>query len=183
MNKIISNAAQKLVIASFVLLSLYSCKKEPLEDSISGKWDMAYYTWIDTTDLGREEINKDMTGIARFEDLEIWRESREINKLLFKQFTENKNFGFRDQILRVSLSVMNNIAEGFERGSDKEFQRFLKIAKGSAGEVRSLLYVAVDLKYLSENELGELLEILVRLSSRISKLITYLNRNVKPPEN
>jgi hypothetical protein len=60
MNKIISNVAQKLVIASFVLLSLYSCKKEPLENSISGKWDMAYYTWIDTTDLGREEINKDI---------------------------------------------------------------------------------------------------------------------------
>jgi hypothetical protein len=60
MNKIISNVAQKLLIASFVLLSLYSCKKEPLEDSISGKWDMAYYTWIDTTDLGREEINKDI---------------------------------------------------------------------------------------------------------------------------
>jgi hypothetical protein len=62
MNKIILNVAQKLVIVSCMSLFFYSCKKEPLEDSISGKWDMAYYTWIDTTDLGREEMNKDIVA-------------------------------------------------------------------------------------------------------------------------
>jgi hypothetical protein len=60
MNRIILNVTQKLVIVSCILLVFYSCKKEPLEDSLSGKWDMVYYTWIDTTDLGREEMNKDI---------------------------------------------------------------------------------------------------------------------------
>ena len=117
-----------------------------------------------------------MTTIKRFEDLDVWKESKELNKLIFQTFSESRNFSFRDQILRASLSVMNNIAEGFERDSDREFQRFLKISKGSSGEVRSMLYVAKDLDYLDEKEFSLLLSKYISLSSKLAKFIQYLNK-------
>ncbi|MBN2638840.1 MAG: four helix bundle protein [Bacteroidales bacterium] len=118
-----------------------------------------------------------MAGVKRFEELEIWKEARVLNKELFLLFSDHKNFAFRDQLLRASLSVLNNIAEGFERDSDKEFQRFLKIAKGSAGEVRNMFYIANDLNYLSNDQAEVFIEKIAKISSGISKLIKYLNKN------
>ncbi len=91
-----------------------------------------------------------MEKVKRFEDLWIWQHTRELVKEIYKDFgagTCSKDFGFRDQIQKAGLSVMNNIAEGFERSTDAEFARFLDIAKGSCGEVRSLYYAAEDLGY------------------------------------
>jgi len=85
-------------------------------------------------------------------------------------FENSKDFGFRDQIQRASVSVMNNVAEGFERKSNNEFKHFLFIAKGSCGEVRSMLYLAKELKRISAKDF----DILFRLSEEISKLLSGL---------
>lgn len=92
----------------------------------------------------------------RFEDLRIWQAARKQAGQLYRVTGPDslcsRDFGFRDQIQRAAVSVMNNIAEGFERGFQTEFSRFLKIAKGSCGEVRSMLYLAEDLEYLTPEE-------------------------------
>ncbi len=91
-----------------------------------------------------------MEKVKRFEDLWIWQHTRELVKEIYKDIgagAGSKDFGFRDQIQKAGLSVMNNIAEGFERSTDAEFARFLDMAKGSCGEVRSLYYAAEDLGY------------------------------------
>lgn len=89
----------------------------------------------------------------RFEDLRIWQNARVQANAIYEAFgpesCASRDFGFKDQIQRAGVSVMNNIAEGFERRSDQDFARFLDIAKGSNGEVRSMLYLAEDLGYLS----------------------------------
>jgi len=92
-----------------------------------------------------------MEKAKRFEDLWIWQHARELVKEIYKDFgsgTGSKDFGFRDQIQRAGVSIMNNIAEGFERSTDAEFARFLDVAKGSCGEVRSLYHTAEDLDYV-----------------------------------
>ena len=115
-----------------------------------------------------------MPTIKRFEDLEIWIESRELNKELYRHFAESKNYTFKDQILRASISIMNNISEGFERSSDKEFKLFLNYAKGSSGEVRNMLYIALDLNYIEQQTFNELYDKSITISSKLSKFITYL---------
>jgi four helix bundle protein len=86
-----------------------------------------------------------------------------------------KDFGLRDQLRRAAVSIMSAVAEGFEHGSDKEFRRYLYIAKGSAGEVRSLFYVALDAGYLSRDEHGKLMEKIARISRLLAGFIGYLD--------
>jgi len=83
--------------------------------------------------------------IERFEDIIAWQKAKVLAVDVYQLFGEHRDFGFRDQILRASVSVMNNIAEGFERRSNNEFRQFLYIAKGSCGEVRSMLILAKEL--------------------------------------
>lgn len=90
--------------------------------------------------------------IDRFEDIFAWQKSQDLCLLIYSQFKHNKDFGFRDQIQRAAVSIMNNIAEGFERGSNKDFKHFLYIAKASCAEVRSMLYLARKLGYITEEE-------------------------------
>lgn len=90
-----------------------------------------------------------MSKIERFEDIESWKVAREATRLIYEMSSMgefNRDFALRDQIRRSSVSMMSNIAEGFERGGDKEFIQFLAIAKGSCGEARAQLYVALDQK-------------------------------------
>jgi four helix bundle protein len=118
-----------------------------------------------------------MAKIERFEDLMSWQKARELNRLVYgvsRQATFAKDFGLRDQIRSASISIMSNIAEGFERGGDKEFLQFLSIAKGSCGEVRAQLYAALDEKYLSEAEFKQLAEKSLEVSRLISGFMTYL---------
>ena len=86
--------------------------------------------------------------IERFEDIEAWKEARTLVKEIYQFFGDVKDYGFRDQIQRAAVSVMSNIAEGFDRGSNREFIKFLIIARGSVSEVRSLGYAALDIGYI-----------------------------------
>src|SRR5437899_12079630 len=93
-----------------------------------------------------------MTKTEKFEDIIAWRKARDLTKQIYASTTIGsiaKDFGLRDQIQRASVSTMANIAEGFERGGDKEFLQFLSQSKGSCGEVRSDLHVDLDQKYIS----------------------------------
>ena len=116
-----------------------------------------------------------MGKVDRFEDLRIWQEARIIVKEIYNDFQDCKDWGFKDQIQRAAVSIMNNIAEGFERRSDKEFARFLDIAKGSCAEVRSMLYLADELSSLEKERLNKLIED----SVEISKILNGLIRSVK----
>ncbi len=86
--------------------------------------------------------------IKKFEEIISWQKARELNLIIYSHFKNSKDFGFRDQIQRASVSIMNNIAEGFERGGNKEFKNYLYISKASCAEVRSMLYLALDLGYI-----------------------------------
>jgi four helix bundle protein len=115
-----------------------------------------------------------------FEDLEIWKEARRLTKEIYRLTSGpkfSKDFSLRGQVQSAAVSVMSNIAEGFERGGNQEFGQFLYVAKGSCGEVRSQLYVAVDQGYVSAKESEELMNSLKRLSSMIGSLINYLKRS------
>jgi len=89
--------------------------------------------------------------IKKFEDISSWKKSKELVLLIYETFKDSKDFGFKNQIERASVSVMNNIAEGFERQTNNEFKHFLYMAKGSVGEVRSMLYLALDLDKINKN--------------------------------
>jgi four helix bundle protein len=118
-----------------------------------------------------------MATIERFEDIKAWQAARDLVAVVYRVSGRGKfekDFGLRDQIRRASVSVMSNIAEGFERGSDKEFCRFLYIAKGSAGEVRSHLFVALDSGYLASDEFDDLRARAEEVAKALSGFITYL---------
>lgn len=109
--------------------------------------------------------------INSFEDIVSWQKGRLLTLAIYRIYSGNKDFGFRDQIQRASVSIMNNIAEGFERQSDKEFRQFLYIAKGSAGEVRSMLSLSLELDHISRNEYDELHNLCTEISRLIAGLI------------
>lgn len=121
-----------------------------------------------------------MATIKSFEDLEIWQLAREFSKFIFELSSRRdfaKDFRFRDQIRAAAGSVMDNIAEGFERGGKKEFVQFLSIAKGSCGETRSQGYRALDFEYINTEELNEVLNRTEILGKKIGNLISYVNKS------
>ncbi|MFI5221619.1 MAG: four helix bundle protein [Bacteroidia bacterium] len=121
-----------------------------------------------------------MTTIKRFEDLEIWQASRELCKKIFALTEEGifaKDFGLKGQIKNSSGSVMDNIAEGFGRGGNKEFTNFLSIAIGSCCEVQSQLNRALDWKYISEDSFKECYTLSEEIISKTGSLINYLNHS------
>ena len=120
-----------------------------------------------------------MATINRFEDLEIWQEARKLTKeiyLISKETDLKTDYRFKAQIKAASSSVMDNIAEGFERDGNLEFRQFLSIAKGSAGESRSQIYRLYDYEYISEEKFTELKNKYEILSGKIKNFITYLNK-------
>jgi len=120
-----------------------------------------------------------MATIKRFEDLEIWQDARKLSKeiiLISKNTDLNRDFKLKEQIKGSSGSVMDNIAEGFERNGNAEFRQFLSIAKGSAGETRSQLYRVFDNDYINEVHLNLLISEYEKLSVKIHNFITYLNK-------
>jgi four helix bundle protein len=121
-----------------------------------------------------------MAEIKRFEDIDAWKSARQLVSAIYTITSKGafaKDFGLRDQIRRAAVSVMSNIAEGFERGGDKEFTQFLSLAKASCGEVRSQLYVALDQKYLSEEQSQTISEQANRTSKLIAGFMRYLRES------
>jgi four helix bundle protein len=119
-----------------------------------------------------------MATIVNFEDLEIWQEARRLYKkilLITNRPNVKKDFKFRDQIKAAAGSVMDNIAEGFERDSRLEFINFLSIAKGSSGEVRSQLFRGLDMDYWREDECSALCQEYKNLATHIANFVKYLN--------
>lgn len=120
-----------------------------------------------------------MATIKRFKDLEIWMEARRLAVIINKIAVETDlktDFKFKEQIKSFSGSVMDNIAEGFERDGNIEFRQFLSIAKGSAGEVRSQVYRVFDYGYIDEQLFLQLKNDYEKLSGKIKNFISYLNK-------
>ena len=113
--------------------------------------------------------------MSRFEDLEVWKRSARLSADLYKSLATLKDFGFRDQITRAGLSVPSNIAEGHERNSSKEMANFLNYAKGSAGELRTQIYIGVDIGYFSKEQGAAW----VKESEEISRMLHGLIRSVR----
>lgn len=109
--------------------------------------------------------------IEKFEDLDVWKNSLELSISIYGKLKDCRDFGFRDQICRASVSVPSNIAEGFERQSNKEFIHFLFIAKGSAGEVRTQLMIAFRLGLFTEPDYNLMLENTRKISAQLYNLI------------
>lgn len=121
-----------------------------------------------------------MATIRRFEDLEVWQKAREISKYVYNLTSIDKfskDYSLKDQIKRASGSAMDNIAEGFDRGGNKEFINFLTYSKGSIAEVRSQAYRALDFGYISEQEFNHLIKETSSLSERLGKFISYLKNS------
>jgi len=116
-----------------------------------------------------------MATIRRFEDMIAWQKARELTKEVYKALVNCRDRGFNDQIQRASVSVMSNLAEGFERGTKQEFLNYLYIAKGSAGEVRAQLYVGLDVGYLN----NETFKYLNELALDCSRLIYSFTEKLK----
>jgi len=109
--------------------------------------------------------------VGRFEDLEVWRRAVRLTIRVYEVFSGCRDFGFKDQITRSGLSIASNIAEGYERGSNREFIRFLNIAKGSCGELRTQFYVASEVGYISKAEGRVMLKETRELSAMLNGLI------------
>lgn len=132
-----------------------------------------------------------MARIERFEDLDAWKKGRELRRAIYacsRNGAFGKDFALSDQIRRSAVSITSNIAEGFERGGNKEFVQFLADSKGSCGEVRDQLYAALDEKYISAAQFETLCRQALEISRMISGLMRYLRQSelrgpkFKPPE-
>ena len=122
-----------------------------------------------------------MGRVERFEDLFAWQKARELTRFIYALSRDGafgKDYGLRDQIRRASVSVMSNIAEGFDRAGRVEFHRYLVIAKGSCAEVRSQLYVASDTQLITEEQFDEAL----KLAEETSRIIAGLRKSVEKPK-
>ncbi len=115
--------------------------------------------------------------IERFEDIEAWKEGRQLVLDVYKSLSKVKDFGFKDQIQRAAVSITSNIAEGFDRGSNKELIQFLTIARGSTSEVRSQAYNALDLGYIDSQMFDKLSVRCITVSNLINGFIRYLRNS------
>ena len=118
-----------------------------------------------------------MATIRRFEDILVWQKAQDLTVELYQIFELSKDFAFRDQICRAAVSISNNIAEGFERDTTKDFIRFLYMARGSSGEVRSMLYLAVRLKYIDTETFDKLKFQTEEISKMIKGFINSIRNN------
>lgn len=121
-----------------------------------------------------------MSSFQKFEEIQAWKLARVLANRIYDVTSQpdfSHDYGLRYQIQRASISILSNIAEGFERSGDKEFVQFLYVAKGSCGEVRSQLYLAHDRYYVSEEDFEELLKKALQLSRLLAGLIKYLRQS------
>lgn len=112
-----------------------------------------------------------------FEGLRVWQQSRTFVNSIYDIMEEVKDYGFRDQIQRAAVSIMNNIAEGAESGSDAKYMNFLQISRGSCSEVRSMLYLCLDRKMIDQATFDQLKGEAISISNQIYKLIESINKS------
>lgn len=117
-----------------------------------------------------------MAFASKFEELIIWQDARVIVNDIYKETSKLNDFNFTNQIQRAAISIMNNIAEGFDRNNQREFRNFLRIAKASAAEVKSMCYVAEDLDYFSRNKSEALRNTVDDLIKKIGALSRQISR-------
>ena len=120
-----------------------------------------------------------MGTFKSFEEIEAWQKSRELTRQIYEQSNKgllSRDFGFRDQMRRACCSMMSNIAEGFERGGTGEFLQFLAMAKGSTGEIRAQLYIALDQEYFDKETFDQLSGQAKEISRMIGSLMNYLKK-------
>lgn len=118
-----------------------------------------------------------MTTAKRFEDLEVWQRAKDLTNLVYKVSTDGafaRDFGLRDQMRRAAVSIMSNIAEGFESQTQATFIKYLGHAKGSAGELRAQLYIARDQGYVPEENFSEIFSLAEVCSKQLARFIQYL---------
>ena len=118
-----------------------------------------------------------MSTITRFEEIEAWKTAREMTRMIYaltEQGQFAKDFGLKNQIQRASVSVMSNIAEGYESRTQAQFLEYLGRSKASAGEVRCQLYIAIDLKYLTEAQFNEVFDLADKSSRQLARFMGYL---------
>jgi four helix bundle protein len=123
-----------------------------------------------------------MATINSFEDLNIWKQAQELSAMVYRLCDTNqkisKDFSFKDQIKRAVLSISNNIAEEFEYNNNADFHRFLRIAKGSCGEVRNCLLFSIKIEYTKLDEVEKEIELSISLSKQIGQLMKYLREKI-----
>ena len=122
-------------------------------------------------------------AIKRFEEIEAWQEARKLTQLVYKATKSSefsKDFGLKDQIQRAAVSIMANIAEGFDRNSNNEFIRFLNYSLSSTSELKSHLYVALDQNYLSKETFDDLSSLAAKVSRMINGFLKYLTDHRQP---
>jgi four helix bundle protein len=118
--------------------------------------------------------------IQKFEDILAWQKARELTKEVYAHSKTGlfaKDYGLRDQIQRASVSIMGNVAEGFDRGGDKELTQFLSISKGSCGEVKSHLYVALDQQYIVQEQFNRLYNCADEVGRLLAGFMSYLKQS------
>jgi len=123
-----------------------------------------------------------MGKIERFEDIEAWKKARELTKIIYEVTAQGKiaaDFSLKDQLRRAAVSIMANIAEGFEREGNKEFRQFLAMAKGSVGEVKALLYVALDAGLASSEQFQRIMALGDETSRLLAGFLRYLKASDK----
>jgi four helix bundle protein len=136
---------------------------------------LPFASHLSLKNIKKMESNK----VNSFEDLLVWKEAMQLVLMGYKEMKDCKDYGFKDQIQRAAVSVPSNIAEGFERNTDKEFVQFLYISRGSCAEVRTQTYLAISLNYSSKEKGTELLNKAIKVSSMIYKLIEYRKKSIK----
>ncbi len=118
-----------------------------------------------------------------FENLTVWQQSRTFVNNIYDVMKEVKDYGFRDQIQRAAVSIMNNIAEGVESGSDAKYVNFLQISRGSCSEVRSMLYLCVDRQMIAQEQFNDLKSDAVSISNQLYRLIESITKGPKKPKS
>lgn len=111
------------------------------------------------------------------EDTQVWLKSKDLVVLVYALFKNNRDYGFKDQIQKASVSIMNNIAEGLERKGSKELERFLYISKGSCGEVRSMAFLAIEFKYITQDEFQRVVSSCEEISRMLGGFIKSVTSN------
>ncbi|MEY3646632.1 MAG: hypothetical protein RL127_1340 [Bacteroidota bacterium] len=114
----------------------------------------------------------------KVEDLLVWQQAISVANVIYLHFNSLNDFGFRNQIQRAAVSISNNITEGFYRKSDRDFKRFLTIALGSTGELKSMLILAIHLKYIDAEKQVELMGQLNQIGKMLNALINYLSNQI-----